>query len=188
MGEKKKRKEMKALNKNLFFIDAESDGLYGDFISVGIIVTDATCREIERFYYGIDLEHYSVKDEWTKEHVIPILGDYEKCDSQEELLRRVWNCWKKYKENAYAVGDVIFPVESRLFQKCVELDVLNNKLEGPFPLLDLCSMLRTKHIDPLIDRANLIEEKPNGEKHNALYDVEATIRIFRKYVLEVGNT
>ena len=42
--------------KTLFFIDAETDGLYGAFISVAIVVLDPECNEIERHYLGIKKE------------------------------------------------------------------------------------------------------------------------------------
>jgi hypothetical protein len=170
--------------KNLFFIDAETDGLHGSFISVGIIVTDARCNEIQRFYYGVDRKTLNVTDAWTREHVLPILGDYEACADEEELLQKVWEAWLSYADNAYAVGDVIFPVEARLFQRCVLLDEPNNRYKAPFPLLDLSSLLYSKGLDPLTDRESLLEQKPEGIQHNALYDVEVMVGNYKRCILE----
>jgi hypothetical protein len=95
----------------------------------------------------------------------------------------VWDCWTKYADDAYAVGDVIYPVEAGLFEKCVELDVEKNKFRGPFPLLDLSSLLYSKGIDPLTERESLLEQNPEGTQHNALYDTETSVQIFKKYIL-----
>ena len=35
------------------FIDAETDGLYGSFLTVGLVVTDDAGNMIEKAYYGI---------------------------------------------------------------------------------------------------------------------------------------
>lgn len=180
------------MNKNLLFIDAETDGLYGPFISVAIIVTDSDCKEIERFYYGIKRENLNIKTQWVIENVVPYLGEYEECESEHELLKKVWEVWSKYKDTSYAIADVCFPVEARLFERCVGED-LARYYEGPFPLLDLSSFLYAKGVDPLIDRKKLVDEDTllrlsrEGRQHNALYDIEIAIEIYKKYVQEGKN-
>ncbi len=169
--------------KNLFFIDAETDGLYGPLISVGVVVTDHLCREIERAYYGIDKEKLEVHDPWVKENVLPILGDYVNVSDEKELLAKVWELWDKYRENAYAVADVGYPVEMGLFSKAVKADPDDRKFKGPFPLLDISSILLTKGIDPLTDRKSLIKITSEDKQHNALFDVEMSIELWKKYIL-----
>lgn len=166
----------------LFFVDAETDGLYGSFLSVGIIVTDQECREIERFYYGINKARMVVTDAWTREHVLPILGEYEICESEEELLDRVWAAWMKYHDSAFAIADVTYPVEARLFRRCVEKDIAVRKLMGPFPFLDLSSLLYARGYEPLADRKNL-SRYDHGPQHNALFDVEMEVQIYRNIIL-----
>jgi hypothetical protein len=34
---------------NYFFVDAETDGLYGSFLSVAVLITDNTGKELEHF-------------------------------------------------------------------------------------------------------------------------------------------
>ena len=165
----------------LFFIDAETDGLNGKFISVGIVVTDMKCNEIERVYYGIRKDKLIVTDPWTKENVLPFMGDYVEVEDEGELLEKVWKMWEKHGDESYAIADVIYPVEARLFQKCVYADEVNRCKKGPFPFIDISSLLYAKNIDPLTSREQLIgdEHIMNGRIHNAMYDVEVMIAIYK---------
>ena len=167
-----------------FFIDAECDGLNGAFISVAMIVTNEKFNEIERKYIGICKDKLIVNDKWTRENVVPYMGEYYGVSSECELLEEVWHFWRKYADEAYAVGDVIFPVEARLFQKCINRDITNRNLQGPFPLLDLSSLIFAKRMNPLIPREQIISSDRiiTGKRHNALYDVEIMIENF-KYLM-----
>jgi hypothetical protein len=171
------------MKKKLFFVDAETDGLYGTFLSIAVIVTDYEGNELERHYWGMNLENIEVQSGWTRQNVIPIMGTYEVCQDEDELLDKFWHVWKNHQEEAYAIADVCYPVESTLFQKCVLKDKEKRAMEGPFPLLDLSSILLAKGMDPLIERMKLVEMK--GKKmHNALTDVEISISIWRKIWLK----
>lgn len=167
-------------NKSLFFIDAETDGLYGSIISVAMLVADSNGNEIERLYIGIKKENLNLSNEWVKENVLPILGDYDEYENEEQILECVWSFWLKHRDNCYCIGDVTYPVECRIFEKCVSKDIENRKELAPFPLMDLSSMLYAKGIEPLTDRnelscfTNLI--------HNAMADVENSLEIWRKYI------
>ena len=92
------------------FIDAETDGLYGSFLTVGLVVTDDAGNMIEKAYYGIKKENMMISDVWTRENVFPVLGDYEACEDEAELLEKVWAFWMKYREEAYAAADVMYQV------------------------------------------------------------------------------
>lgn len=46
------------------FIDAETDGLYGSFLTVGLVVTDDAGNMIEKAYYGIIKENMMISDVW----------------------------------------------------------------------------------------------------------------------------
>lgn len=168
-------------NKYLF-VDAETDGLYGSILTVGIVAADRRGKEIERAYYGIAKEHMAVTDAWVKEHVLPILGEYESCADETELLEKVWKFWLRYQEEAYVIADVTYPVECRLFEKCVNLDPENRKMMAPFPLMDLSSMIYAKGIEPLSDRSELAREINEQDRHNALEDALASLMIWKKHI------
>ncbi|MGN1168292.1 MAG: hypothetical protein ACI4S2_17900 [Lachnospiraceae bacterium] len=169
----------------LFFIDAETDGLNGPFITVAIVITDLQCNELRREYFGVKKENLTITNEWVKENVVPILGDYRELESENDLLEETWRIWCDYKEEAYAIGDVISPVEARLFQRCVANDLEKRAMEAPFPFLDISSMLYVKGYNPVESCENLLQEFgedtiPEGTVHNALFDVEAMIKIYKK--------
>ena len=167
------------------FIDAETDGLYGSFLTVGVVVTDALGNIIQKAYYGIKKENMVINDAWTKENVFPILSDYEACEDEDELLDKVWAIWMKYREEAYAVADVMYPVESRLFMKCVMKNETERKYQGPFPMLDLSSMLMAAGYDPLADRTQFLKnDKDEKQIHNALFDAEMIMEIWFKLNLK----
>ena len=170
-------------NRYLFFIDAETDGLYGSFLTVAIIVTDRRCNEIERRYWGISEDSMVITDPWVKENVIGKFGDYEVCEDEYDLLEKVWTVWKKYRDKAYVVTDVMHPVESRLFTECARNDLENRKFEGPFPILDLSSILYAKGYNPIADYSDILEEYDKNIQHNAMDDVETIIKVYRKVML-----
>lgn len=178
-------------NRKLFFIDAETDGLHGSFIAVAIIVTDSECNEINRSYIGIKKENLVVNDPWTRENVLPILGEYREMQTEQELLEEVWKIWRE-NSDAYMVGDVIFPVEARLIQRCIDLNQEERKFQGPYPFIDLSNILFASGFDPDCSRNELLLQlcfqqdymKISGQQHNALYDVETTILLYKSLMKE----
>lgn len=167
------------MKNKLVFVDAETDGLYGSFLTVGLAAMDMEGNIIERAYYGIRRENLRVTDVWTRENVLPVLGDYEACENEDELLEKAWTFWMRYQQEAYAVADVVSPVEARLFMQCVQKNETMRKWQAPFPLLDLASMLMAAGYDPLIDRNRLLGRTAASEKHNALYDALTAAEIWR---------
>lgn len=171
-------------NKGYLFVDAETDGLYGKFISIAMVLTDSLGKELEYRYMGIGNPEQHIKSEWVKENVLPVLGQYEEFPDEESLLEACWQFWRKHADNTYVVADVIHPIESRLFTHCVKCDEENRMFQGPYPLLDLSSMLYVAGIDPLVARESLCGDSENkGNLHNALYDARLTASIWKEYIL-----
>lgn len=173
------------MKQKLVFLDAETDGLYGSFLTVAFIATDIKGNELERAYYGIRKEKMIVKEPWVIKNVLPILGEYEPCEDEKELLTKSWAFWLKYQEDAYAVCDVGYPVEMRFFKACVEQNITDYAMKAPFPLLDISSMLYAKGYNPLIDRSQFVPEFCRDKVHNSLYDVEVSVQIWRQ--LKIGE-
>lgn len=59
---------------------------------------------------------------------------------------------------------------------------VKRRYRAPFPLLDLSSMLYAIGIDPDMDRLMLLDEKPEGIRHNAMFDVDVSVLIWKKYL------
>ncbi len=169
------------MSNNIIFIDAESDGLYGNFISVAMLVADQNGNELKHFYFGLKKELLNdIKTQWVTENVLPIMGEYKECDSEKDMLQKVWNVWLKYRENAYMIADVAYPVETRLIRECVALSNDAEVFFAPFPLLDLSSMLYAKGINPLVSRYEFLDLKNNDKQHNALEDVKISLEVWKK--------
>ena len=162
---------------NYFFIDAECDGLFGKFLSVAVLVTNSNGSELEHFCGAVENASDSVKTEWVKENVVPHLKNAErKFSSEYELLEAVWGMWMRYRDNAFAVADVLHPVESRLFAECVKHNPEERKMLSPFPFLDLSSLLFAKGIAWDKDRHSL--SGLDIPTHDAMNDVRITAKIF----------
>lgn len=165
----------------LVFVDAETDGLYGMFLTVAMIVTDCKGENIlDEFYVGVKDAQMLAKESWVQENVIGKMGSYEVCEDEAELLEKVWAFWMKYESCAYAVADVQYPVEVRLFQKCVEKETKIRQWKAPFPMLDLSTILYWEGFDPLCERMELLDNRGGEALHNALYDVKMSKVIWRK--------
>ena len=102
------------------FIDAETDGLYGSFLTVGLVVTDDAGNMIEKAYYGIKKENMMISDVWTRENVFPVLGDYEACEDEAELLEKVWAFWMKYRGRLCSGGCDVPCGEPIIYEMCHE--------------------------------------------------------------------
>ena len=125
-----------------FFLDAETDGLYGRFLSAAVLVTDSAGTEIEHLYAACAVAKEEISSEWVLENVFPHLCKAEIIvDSEYEMLERIWALWMKYRERAVCIADVGFPVEARLLSECVRHDLSAREFLAPFPLLDLSTML-----------------------------------------------
>ena len=161
------------------FVDAETNGLYGEFITVAMIVTNKDGEELDRFYEGIRIESKESYLPWVRENVLPYLGEYHIRETEEELLKSVWEFWLKYKDSVYVIADIPYPVEARLFTRCVEQNREKREFQGPFPLMDFSSMLFIKGIDPLVERDSLLIGKREGKIHNALSDVKTMIQLWK---------
>lgn len=173
------KKDFILKDKGLFVIDCETDGLYGPFLTAAVVVTDPELNITGRYYYGASETITKAENPWVLEHVIPILGDYEDCRTEEGLYQKVWNLWLECRADHYAVADVNSPVENRFFTNCVEINRPAREQVAPFPLLDLSSFLFQKGIDPLAPRLEL-SSMHSDSQHNALFDVDMTIAIMKK--------
>ncbi|QTH48646.1 MULTISPECIES: hypothetical protein [Streptococcus] len=153
-----------------FIIDAETDGLYGPLLTVAILVTDQSGQEIASFYGGLPSNIASIKDVWVLENVLPVIGDYQPFETEEALFEEVWTWWDTYRQRAICFADVLFPVESNLFHKMVEYDRKKRTFQGPYPFIDISSLLYAKGIPPQVNRLELCPEFV-GNLHNARDDV-----------------
>lgn len=167
------------MNKHMF-IDAETDGLYGPFLSIAAIVCDSFGEEESVYYACRRCSAEDIKEEWVLENVFPYLNSDKVYDTEQDLLSSFWEFYMKHKE-CICIGDVIYPVECRLFESCVRVNLSERSYQGPYPLLDLSSMLYARGLDPLIERTSLVDGA-DYISHYALDDVRMSIAIWKQYI------
>ncbi len=169
------------MKNNTFFVDAESDGLYGKFLSVAVLVTDENGQEIDRFYGAVKISIEDISTQWVKENVYPYLDNADVFfDSEEVLLENFWKFWIKHRETSDCVAYVEYPVEARLFSTCVMCNLEERQFLGPFPLYDLATLLESKSIDFNCN----IQELSDLElvSHDAMNDVRMCANVWHKYI------
>ena len=164
---------------NLFIVDAETNGLYGDVLSIGAIVLDKELKETISFYGEVKIVINQSYEPWVKENVLPHMRDPDPFENEIELLNAFWKFWMANRQDTYCLADVAYPVEMGVFKKCVEINKTERSFLGPFPFLDLSSFLMAKGYDPLVKRLSLVDSKAFNQ-HHALDDVRIAAEIWRK--------
>ncbi|HFI0468329.1 TPA: hypothetical protein ACGOYW_001750 [Streptococcus suis] len=153
-----------------FIIDAETDGLYGPLLTIAVLVTNSKGEVLESFYGGLPAHIAVASDPWVVDNVLPFISEYQAFDSEEALLEKVWSLWSDHREDSLCFADVPHPIESRIFSKMVTDHQEERYYQGPFPLIDIASILLGKGYSPLVDRESLVRDF-QGHRHNALDDV-----------------
>ena len=164
------------MKKQLFFVDAECDGLYGRFLSIAALVTDEDGNEIDRFYSSVRTKVEEIASDWVKENVYPYLKKASVFyDSENDMLEKFWSFWLEYREVADCVAYVPYPVENRLFIACVAEKVEERQFLAPFPLYDLATLLESKGIFYDCDMSEM-----DLCSHDAMNDVRMMAKVWRK--------
>ena len=114
-----------------------------------------------------------VTDAWTKENCLPFLADIPSCESRAALRRHFWCFYMQYREECVIVADTPYPVEAKLLRSCVEENLEERKSQGPYPLIDVASVLFACGVDPDVNR--LAFSGWNGKRHHPLDDAVASV-------------
>ena len=164
-----------------FFVDAESDGLYGAFLSVAAMVTDDAGAELDCFYASVNISCEQIHSEWVKENVYPDLKNAEAFfDTEAELLDAFWSFWMKHREDSACIAYVQYPVECRLFTRCVMKNEMERAFLGPFPLYDLSTLLAARGFPFNPDMQAL--SGLNLRAHDAMNDVRMMAAVWNRLI------
>ena len=171
------------MNRYVFCLDVESNGLYGDGFAYAVVVIEYNSKkkiEEKTGYY----KEYTITDEFTINNVLPMLEDLEIYNSLEDMRSSFWNIYLEYFSNRshyYGKVDFLvdngFPVESNFLSSCVKDNIkrINN---SPFPVYDVATLLKFKGISNTIDR--MYYSNLDKKKHNPINDAEASARCWIK--------
>lgn len=162
-----------------FFVDAESDGLYGAFLSVAAMVTDEAGAEFDRFYAAVRIPRDRIGSQWVRENVYPDLKNAETFfDTESEMLEAFWNFWMKHRADSVCISYVQYPVECRLFARCVAVNEAERVFLGPFPLYDLSTLLVARGYPFNADMQTL--SGLNLKSHDAMNDVRMMAAVWNR--------
>jgi len=137
-------------NKNIFSLDCETNGLYGDCFAVGVIILSPEGLIIDKFSGISQVEE--VTNDWVKENVLPELSGLKIFSTRKQMRDAFWEFWIKHKESCICISDIGAPVESGFFKQCVLDDLDNRQWNAPYPLHEVATLLFAKGIDPDINR------------------------------------
>lgn len=160
-------------------IDAESNGLAGRAFCVGMTLSDST-GELDFRVFRCPVGEVAVND-WVRDNVLPAITDVpETLAEYPFLLAEVYATIDRWGgRQVPLIAHVAWPVEARLL-----LDVYSGERvwDGPYPLIDVASMLLAKGHDPFTVDGYLAAhgiDKPEGSPHHPLYDARAAERCYR---------
>lgn len=171
-----------SLKSKTFFVDCETDGLYGKFLSIAAVVADNSGSIEDEFYMAIKCEIDDIENNWVKENVYDSLKSaYQEAEDEDDLLEAFWRFWLKYRENTICVAFVQYPVEARLFSSCINKDFTTRALLGPYPLYDLSTLLYSVGIDTKSVDMNSLSGL-DLISHDAMNDVKMMAAVWNRII------
>ena len=169
-------------------IDAETNGLSGRAFAVALTLNDEA-SELDGVVFRCPVGELQV-DPWVAENVLPAIADVpENLAEYPYLLAEVKQTIKRWGgRKVPLIAHVAWPVEARLL-----LDVYPGEWiwEGPYPLIDVASMLLARGFDPLTVDGFLRDvgaEPPSGSPHHPLYDARAAAMCYRALLASLNPT
>lgn len=152
--------------KKVISVDCESNGLYGPVFAIGAIMSQGT--QVDSFHGMYHLPEDQIVP-WVKANVLPTLQDIKVYPDETTLYMSFVEWYNRNKSEATIIGHVIHPVETGFFRTLVEKGYLG-VWDGPFPFIDVASVLHVKGYDPTsVDRYLYPEGAPDGA-HNPTVD------------------
>lgn len=164
---------MSPLMSPLMVFDVESVGLHGEGFSVGYVVL-VDGKEVEFGCFTAPLSSAAGDDEgrsWVEANIPPTPITHE---SPRPVRDAFWFRWAYWKERgAILAADCGWPVEARFLCACVD-DDKSRSWSGPYPFMEISSVLVAKGMDPLAKYDRLPSELP---AHNPLFDARQSARL-----------
>ena len=164
--------------------DVESIGLHGEAFAFGAVVMDANgkivdCREVACVRGRAKGD--TTDRAWCDNHIPAMVAAV---NNPVDLRYFFWQFWMEWKERGAALAaDCAWPVEARFLNKCVEDDPARN-WQGPYPLVDIGSVMIGVGMDPLAKYPRLPNELP---EHSPLADARQSARLLMECLAEADR-
>lgn len=167
---------------DLFLVlDVESIGLHGEGFAAGYVVIDAGGVVVEEWSAicpplaaKSQLHATDASMQWVQANV-PLQPYADTYAGPDDLRGAFWLRWMRWKAlGATMVADCPWPVEARFLAECVDDRPRDREWEGPYPLLDVASVLYALGGDPLANHDRRPDELP---AHHPLHDARQSARL-----------
>lgn len=177
---------MGARQPNTFLaFDVESIGLQGEGFAVGwVMFIDGICRG-----FGLEAcppemaKGRDVDRDWVADNVPRMI--YER-DHPLQVRDRFWYTWRTFKDansDGFLLVDCGWPVEANFLSATVR-DATDRLWDGPYPLVDLSTLLVATGLDPLQTFPRMNDELP---AHQPLNDARQTARLWMEHVAALAS-
>lgn len=163
-------------NEQLYMVfDVESIGLHGEGFAVGYVVVNSTGAEIDQGLYACPphvAQGEQAGRDWVKANIPSIEPTFDWPSKVREAFWSKWIFWKNL--GALLAADCAWPVESNFLEACVSQKPAEREWEGPYPLIDISSVIFAKGGNPLATHTRLPTELP---LHQPLADARQSARL-----------
>lgn len=160
--------------------DVESIGLHGEGYAVGYVVirggkeVDSNCNAC--LPSSINSDYHQQDMDWVEKNIPPISADHMNASQVREAFWQRWDFWKR--RGALLAADCAWPVEAGFLRDCIAND-LDRRWDGPYPLLEVSTMLLAAGMDPL----GTHERNPNElPMHHPVNDARQSARLLMKAI------
>lgn len=162
--------------KDMLVFDVESIGLHGEGYAVGgVLIING--KEVDSFLFASDpatARGSGANRQWVADNVPPIKATHDMPSDVRTALWAYWTAKKEEYPDLSLAADVSWPVESGFLSACVADNPEKREWEGPYPLMDISSVMMARPVPSAIDTQRRPDELP---KHCPLADSRRSARI-----------
>lgn len=163
--------------------DVESVGLHGEGYAVGYVLLDLDGNKLETDLFACSWNAAAGSPEgfeWLQKNAPSLRGTH---DAPWQVRAAFWKRWRELSSpgDCLMLADVPWPVEARFLAQCIDDHPVGRCWGGPYPLLDIASLLFMVGRDPLAKSARNPDELP---EHDPLCDALQSARLFKEHALE----
>ena len=164
----------------LMSIDIETNGLLGKPFIICAIVRDGDryTYHDETFLGRCPIDN--PVDEFVRDNVLPACLDIPENYSSLDDLLSAFTVFYKNHNKLRVISHIPFPVETNFFS-LLQSKKLIGEFEGPYPLIDVGSMMLARHEDPTSLDKFMEKHKiefPEGQDHDPFYDATCALRVY----------
>lgn len=169
----------------LFFVfDVESMGLHGEPFAVGggVYAENGAAQSEFRFCIEPGAAAHVEDAKWVGENVPQMEITHR---SGMTMRAAFWAKWLLAKEQgAVMAAEVPWPVEGRFLNHCIRDNYTGRKMDGPYPLYDIASIMFAAGMDPMDSYPRTESEKP---AHDPLADARQSARLLAEALAKLNH-